>query len=395
MRPVRQLTCLGGLLAAAACTIDRAGGATGEAADRPYAVVDTGQTLCYDAIGEMAPPRPGQVFYGQDAQYQGPQPSYRDNGDGTVSDLVTGLMWQKTPNLQHKLTFDEAVAGAAAFRLAGQADWRLPSIKELYSLIIFTGNAFTQTPYLDTRYFDFVFGNPDQGERIIDAQYWSANRYVGTVFDGMPAVFGVNFADGRIKGYGLRGRRGEAMRQFVRYVRGNPAYGQNDLTPGDEGTVVDRATGLVWQRGDSGRTLSWQQALAYAENLVLAGRDDWRLPNAKELQSIVDYRRAPDAVDAAWRGPALDPIFAVTEPESWYWTSTTHLEAPPGTGTAAVICFGQAFGTMHGRLMNVHGAGSQRSEIKSGDPNDPRWQGGHGPQGDQQRLLNYVRCVRG
>ncbi|MBM3499650.1 MAG: DUF1566 domain-containing protein [Armatimonadetes bacterium] len=62
-----------------------------------YVVVDTGQVACYDSVQEIAAPLPGQAFFGQDAQYAGAQPGYRDNGDGTVSDLNTGLMWQRDP----------------------------------------------------------------------------------------------------------------------------------------------------------------------------------------------------------------------------------------------------------------------------------------------------------
>ena len=77
----------------------------------PYAIVDTGQVRCYDNRTEIAIPQPGQPFFGQDAAVPRPSPSYRDNGDGTVSDLVTGLMWQKDPGA--KKTFAEAIAGAA------------------------------------------------------------------------------------------------------------------------------------------------------------------------------------------------------------------------------------------------------------------------------------------
>ena len=62
-----------------------------------YTIVGTGQTKCYDIRREVAPPGPGQPFFGQDAQYQGRQPAYRDNGDGSISDLNTGLTWMKTP----------------------------------------------------------------------------------------------------------------------------------------------------------------------------------------------------------------------------------------------------------------------------------------------------------
>jgi len=67
------------------------------AAPLSYVVVDTGQNRCYDQSREIACPAKGAPFFGQDAQFQGVQPAYRDNGDGTVSDLNTGLMWQQNP----------------------------------------------------------------------------------------------------------------------------------------------------------------------------------------------------------------------------------------------------------------------------------------------------------
>ena len=57
-----------------------------------YPVIDTHQTTCYDNQDEIPPPAPGAPFHGQDAQYDGLLPQHLDNGDGTVSDLVTGLM---------------------------------------------------------------------------------------------------------------------------------------------------------------------------------------------------------------------------------------------------------------------------------------------------------------
>jgi hypothetical protein len=365
-----------------------------------YPIVDTGQDRCFSANNEIAYPKSGNAFYGQDAQFQGLQPSYKDNGNGTISDLNTGLMWVKTPDLKNKKTFDEAVSGAAKCRVGGYDDWRLPSIKELYSLIDFRGySARTQDlskPYIDTRYFDFVFGDERSGERLIDAQYWSATEYVGLTMDGNKTVFGVNFADGRIKGYPKYpiGRKG-AGKHFTRYVRGNPDYGKNDFQDNRNGTVTDKATGLVWTKSDSGRTMNWENALAWVqkknkENYL--GHNDWRLPNAKELQSIVDYSKAPDASVKASRSPAIDPIFDISDPESFFWTGTTHLEHKT-CGFAVYISFGQAFGQMHGRKMNVHGAGAQRSDPKTGNPKV--WAEGNGPQGDEVRILNYVRCVRG
>ena len=70
--------------------------------------------------------------------------------------------------------------------------------------------------------------------------------------DGNPTVLGVNFADGRIKGYPETvrtpggGRREHTL--FARYVRGNPSYGKKDFHNNNDGTVTDRAPGLTWSR---------------------------------------------------------------------------------------------------------------------------------------------------
>ena len=58
---------------------------------------DTGQTKCYDAGGhEVGCPASGQQLYGQDAQYQGKSSAYQDNGNQTVSDQNSSLMWMKS-----------------------------------------------------------------------------------------------------------------------------------------------------------------------------------------------------------------------------------------------------------------------------------------------------------
>jgi len=57
-----------------------------------YPIIDTGQELCFDTVNVITCSESGEAFYGQDAQFDGNQPSYTDNGDGTVTDLVTGLM---------------------------------------------------------------------------------------------------------------------------------------------------------------------------------------------------------------------------------------------------------------------------------------------------------------
>jgi hypothetical protein len=134
----------------------------------------------------------------------------------------------------------------------------------------------------------------------------------------------------------------------------------------------------------------------YAETLELGGHDDWRLPNAKELQSIVDYTRSVQTTGSA----AINPIFEITEikdPEGkkqypYFWTSTTHLEGRNPYSSAVYIAFGEAQGNMRGRLLDVHGAGAQRSDPKAGNEEDyPQY---FGPQGDVRYVFNYARCVR-
>ena len=379
----------------------------------PYPIVDTGQSTCYDNFQEIPSPQPGQPFCGQDAQYRGHQPAYRDNGDGTVTDLNTGLMWVKARG--SKAAWQDAVSGAAHCQVGGHRDWRMPTIKELYSLINFTGHCWGRaqdsTPYIDTRYFDFVYGDTWAGERVIDCQDWSGTQYVGPGMHGTTLVFGVNFADGRIKGYPTYhpGPWGGEHLLYVRYVRGNPLYGKNDFHDNGDGTITDRATGLMWSQTDSGRGMDWQAALAWVqaknrENFL--GHHDWRLPNAKELQSIVDYTRAPRAFNLAQRGPAIDPIFQISRLNDgeypFFWTSTTHWDGPRDIQYhhAVYVAFGRALGFMrippfspYRRMIDVHGAGAQRSDPKSGDP--ANFPFGRGPQGDVIRIYNYVRLVRG
>lgn len=76
-----------------------------------------------------------------------------------------------------------------------------------------------------------------------------------------------------------------------------------------------------------------------------------------------------------------------------YWSSTTHANWTVSPGTYGVyVAFGRAMGFMDGGWVDVHGAGAQRSDPKSGNPAD--YPTGHGPQGDAIRIYNYVRVVR-
>ncbi len=432
-------------------------------AAQPYTIVDTGQTKCYDNRNVIAPPKPGQPFYGQDAQFPAHPASDTLSADGlTVRDNVTGLTWQRSPATdgdgaltpRDKLTLSQARALPAklnAAKFGGFDDWRLPSIKELYSLFDARGtdpsgpmdaDTARLTPFIDTRFFKFAYGDPRTGERVIDSQYASSTKYVGHSVRNYGKLFGVNFADGRIKGYDLlMPGRGSEKTFFVICVRGNPAYGRNDFHDNGDGTITDRATGLMWSRTDSGQGMNWQGALAWVQKKNaerFLGHNDWRLPNVKELQSIVDYTRSPDATYS----PAIDPIFTCTTITNgarqadypYYWSGTTHAGLRGGNA-AMYVAFGRAAGWMSPRgraggppggrggfgrgpqpgfggppdggppgmepqggeaggyhYVDVHGAGAQRSDPKAGDP--AMFPHGRGPQGDVIRIYNFVRLVR-
>ena len=388
-------------------------GSTTAATGLSYPIVDTGQVNCYNNEEEIDCPAEGEAFYGQDTQFSGNQPAYTISDDGlTVYDEVTGLTWQRSPDTNRdgeilpddKLTFSEAQelpATLNAEKYGGYSDWRLPTIKEQYSLIMFSGTdpsegvlASDLIPFIDTDYFSFAYGDTDAGERIIDSQYASDTLYVYE--DSL--LFGVNFADGRIKGYGLTlFNRDKTF--FVTCVRGNPDYGINKFSDNGDGTVTDSATGLMWSQSDSGTGVNWEEALAWvqaknAENYL--GYSDWRLPNVKELQSIVDYTRSPDTSDSA----AIDPVFECTgitneAGESdfpYFWSSTTHASSNGIGSAASYVSFGRSMGYMDGVWQDVHSAGAQKSDPKAGDASD--YPEGNGPQGDAIRIDNFVRLVR-
>lgn len=387
-------------------------GSTGSSSEVVYPIVDTGQSVCYDEMNQITCPDSGDAYAGQDAQHTGHSPVYTDNGNGTITDIVTGLIWQQSPDTNgdgkidasDKLTYSEALAGANGYSAGGYNDWRLPTIKELYSLINFSGvdpSGYEGTdtsgliPFIDSEYFDFAYGDTDAGERIIDSQYASSSLYVAD----NQTLFGVNFADGRIKGYGLS-LFGSEKKFFVLYVRGNSSYGQNSFTDNGDGTITDNATGLMWSRNDSESGRTWPEALAWVEEQNQArylGYTDWRLPNVKELQSIVDYASSPDTSGSA----AIDAVFNVTTIVNEkgqtdypsFWSSTTHANwTERSGGSATYVAFGRSLGFMNGSWVDIHGAGSQRSDPKTGDPDN--YPTGFGPQGDAIRIYNYARLVR-
>ncbi|WP_052360069.1 DUF1566 domain-containing protein [Solidesulfovibrio alcoholivorans] len=91
------------------------------------------------------------------------------------------------------------------------------------------------------------------------------------------------------------------------------------------GLVQDTATGLVWpvDAGIAGFPMPWESALAAAARMAadaVLGRTDWRLPNRRELRSLVSYGQSRPSLPA---GHPFENVFA-----GWHWTSTTAAPAP-------------------------------------------------------------------
>lgn len=118
----------------------------------------------------------------------------------------------------------------------------------------------------------------------------------------------------------MRAVIGLLMVSFTSLVQAAP------FSDNGNGTVTDDAPGLVWQQCSAGLsgsncatgltgTYTWEDAITYCEGLSFAGSADWRLPNVKELRSLVDTTSFP-TVDAA--------LFPVTQ-NSNYWSSTTYI----------------------------------------------------------------------
>ena len=109
----------------------------------------------------------------------------------------------------------------------------------------------------------------------------------------------------------------KASAYYVRAVRG--AQTPLSLTDNGDGTITDNATGLMWMQATADDKMNWPDALAWCENLSLAGYDDWRLPTIKEMESIVDDANEELAINVTYFPDTMS---------SNYWASTARAEDP-------------------------------------------------------------------
>lgn len=274
-----------------------------------FRLPDSDQRKCYQAVSPYAEiPCAGT---GQDGAYLFNSLSYTDNGDGTVTDNNTGLIWQKcSVGKNNDASCSGTASGfnwyqatgtyssisnpssqnvCAALNLGGHNDWRLPTNKELTTILDYAipGGA----PTINTTAFP----------NTLAWFYWASDTWAV----GSYAAWRVNF------NFGDDGAYYKDSGYYVRCVRGDQV--QQSLVANGDGTVSDNRTGLVWQQGEPG-AMTWSAALTYCEALSLAGATDWRLPNIKELESLVDETRSY---------PSIDPTKFPGSVSLRYWSSTT------------------------------------------------------------------------
>ncbi|MFN0077963.1 MAG: sulfatase-like hydrolase/transferase [Prosthecobacter sp.] len=267
---------------------------------------DTGQTLSATAT------------FGEDSDYTRNAPSFTDNGNGTITDNNTGLMWQKTDS--GEMTWDSARTGATSLGLAGYTDWRLPTAQEAFLILDHERN-----PALNPTYFvNNAGGTP--------GYFWSSDLFYGD----NTKVWCTNTGGG----LGPHNKTatisaGGANRHHARYVRGTKPTTGHHYVNNNDGTVTDLDTGLMWAQVPASAQ-TWANALTYAEGLTTAGFSDWRLPNVKELQSLQDIPKA--TASAVTTNPCINRVLFPAATGTAYWSSTS---VKSGTPTQAwLVDFG-------------------------------------------------------
>ncbi|MEI6088832.1 MAG: DUF1566 domain-containing protein [bacterium] len=252
-------------------------------ANVPFKLPDTGQTSSYTSTP------------GEDADYIINPPSYTDNGDGTITDNITGLMWQKTDG--GEMVFESTSDYCKNLSVGNYMDWRLPTSIELFSINFYS----RKKPALDTFYFTKTA-----------AEYWWTGELC---VDDASKVWVVN-AGGGIGAHPKSETvsAGGSKKIHIRAVRNLITLPNLHFAENGDGAITDNFTGLIWQKIQAPNTMTWEEALTYAKNTSLAGKSDWRLPNIKELQSLSDVKL---------KTPSFNKTYFSNMTSGNYWSSTT------------------------------------------------------------------------
>jgi hypothetical protein len=221
-----------------------------------------------------------------------PNPAaYSDNADGTVTDQVTGLVWQGAVD-PGVYTQEQAATYCASKAPTGS--WRVPTRLELVSLVDYA--IASPGPAIDQTHF------PNTPTAMV---FWTSSAYVGT--SGF--AWTVAFSDGAT--YGIDAT--DTSR--VRCVLASPTCYRPRYQAQTGGLVMDSATGLTWQQTVDGSSYSFDDAASHCAGLGAS----WRVPSLTELQTIVDDTQV---------NPAIDGTAFPNTPGGFYWTSTAYAGTP-------------------------------------------------------------------
>jgi hypothetical protein len=266
----------------------------------------TDQTRCYDAQGDQVPCSGS----GQDAAGGstpgGASRRFRSQG-ALVEDAATGLTWTRDANpFEFPYSWPEAFALVDDMNRAaahGITDWRLPTRRELFSLV-------------SHQHVNPALPEGHPFENVFPGYYWTA-----TPCARLPAqAWYVHLGGARV----YRGMQNGA---YLIWPVSGPRWGASTLKnrlETMESLAHDRLTGLTWTREALGGSslLTWEAALEAASALnrqTFSGRSDWRLPNIRELESLVDLTR---------HSPALPHGFPWEAIAEGCWSSTTSVYEP-------------------------------------------------------------------
>jgi hypothetical protein len=240
--------------------------------------------------------------------------NYTDQGDGTVLDHVTGLVWQKTLATSGTgsatYTWADAQTYCASLTLAGLT-WHLPTRIELLSLVDYTTLA-----AMDARF------KPPGGKYTWSSTPWVVSQLVDA---GKPQdAWMVNFGGG---GGLTSNAASQSSPEYARCVSGPP------VTPlpyphyiqVDAGEVEDVETRLIWVQATYATAVSQAAAVTYCTGLGL-NNHTWRLPSVNELSTLVDDNPAI----ATGVSPAIDKCVFPGTPANQYYMSSSSVMATGG-----------------------------------------------------------------
>ncbi len=272
----------------------------------------TDQTTCFDAGGRVIDCKGS----GHDGDGKKPDNAAEKNRfmifDDSVTDQWTGCVWHIRAGLsEFPLTWNEAFAFVEKMNRPGGPSshkWRLPSRRELFSLISHQNinpALPADHPFMDV--FNGYYWTRTECARISE-QAWYVHLGGGKVYRGMKYA---SYMVWPVAGPSLEPK----FRNAERFLR------PDDQTPDQ---VYDRITRRFWYMGKKlpSIAVSWEEAIRAAgrlnEDSSFPG-DNWRLPNIRELDSLVDLTR---------HSPAFADIIPINDARAGFWSSTTSVYEP-------------------------------------------------------------------